>query len=292
VSRTTLERASTPAGWMALRAEAETVEGLVREAFAQCGISSGAAWSQVHQGSCLNIVGRDFFLKFFSPHEDEVRTRELLGLEAFADRLPGPKLLHVGRSDGIAFAVMSRMEGVPLDRAWDELSNATRCDVLRTLGSLIAATSRLAPPPWPLPDASQWWRRNKNDPAVTQLRPELVDEALGDEPPECRTLVHADIKREHLLVTTDGQLSGVVDFGDCELAWPAYELVTIYAEVCRFDPMLVYALEDGYGQRIDMSEVVRASVAHRFHYLAHFQERAKLASSVRELVASLESVET
>jgi hypothetical protein len=73
----------TVGDWHALRGNTEQVAELVSEFLRGLG-TPDTNWSPVASGSCLNVQTGLGFLKIFSPFEDEVETRECLGLQLLA----------------------------------------------------------------------------------------------------------------------------------------------------------------------------------------------------------------
>ena len=267
--------------WEALRADSDQVSQIVSE-FLRCLGIADKNWSPITSGSCLNVRTDSGFLKIFSPFEDEVETRECRALQLLEGFGLVPTIRSKVTTCGLTAVLLDEVVGYRLDTVWHEMDDRQRSRVLEGLGKFCKDMHALASE-WPLPSAQTWWRRNFANPGVTRLPHGLVQEALRGAPPKAAVLVHADLKREHIFVDDAGQLSGIVDFGDTEMAWQDYETVTVALEVCRRDRSALDAFHRGLESELVLPEVLRSAIAHRFAYLAHLAPALAELNKLEEL---------
>jgi aminoglycoside phosphotransferase (APT) family kinase protein len=171
------------------------------------------------------------------------------------------------------YLILRRLDGA----AWVDaaLEVAGKATVARQLGSAIRRLHALPPPLDPI-----WQRDWLAELRVTcverhrgwgLLPAHLIDQIdayLAPPSPE-RRVVHADLHEDHVF-TRDGQLVGLIDWGDAFLADPFYELPALHLGTFRGDRRLLAAFLDGYGWRRDADFAHRAmtmALVHEFKVL-------------------------
>jgi aminoglycoside phosphotransferase (APT) family kinase protein len=197
--------------------------------------------------------------------------------------IPGPALLAEGRLfDDVPpsgqdwswpYLIFRRLDGV----AWADaaLSPVEQEQIARQLGSVVRRLHDLPPPPDPL------WQRDW----LAELRAgcierhrrwgllpaRLVDqiEAYLAPPASERSIVHADLHEDHIFAR-DGQLVGLIDWGDAFLTDPYYELPALHLGTFHGDRRLLAAFLDGYGWQTGPDFAHRAmtmALVHEFKVL-------------------------
>jgi len=194
-------------------------------------------------------VGSTATVKLFAPFwEGDVRAeRAALSLVRDALDVPVPQLVAEGEFEGWPYLVLTWLEGRRLDEAWPELTETERLGVAEELGLLLA---RLHAVPaagaddlvvdWPsflsrqragcaahhrAPGYEAWVA------SMDDFLERAPDPLLGVRRP---VLLHADVTREHLLLSKrNGRwtISGLFDFGDAMVGPREYEFVAACVDV-------------------------------------------------------------
>ncbi len=158
--------------------------------------------------------------------------------EIAAPRLVADGRLFVGREDSWPYLVTSRLGGEPLWRA--ELSPQGRAEFASALGRQMRRVHAL--PAAGVPSAADL-RVLKVAAAAAQssLPAQLVagvDRYLAGLGPIERVLVHGDLVANHLYVA-DGELTGIIDWGDATLTDRHYDLCQLHLDAFAGDKTLL-----------------------------------------------------
>jgi hygromycin-B 7''-O-kinase len=247
------------------------------------------------------LVG-DSVVKFFGEYFDGLECFEiecsvdrafLTGqLEVAVPRLVGDgQLLEDDRS--WHYTIARRLPGA----AWGtlDLSPHIQSRVAGQLGGLIRRVHDLACPSEPV------FRRHQ----VAELRAsaaarhrewgtlaahlvDQIDTYLAP-PSTTRRLIHADLHDEHVLVD-DGQLVGVIDWGDATCADPYYELPSLFLWTFAQQKPLLRVFLQAYGWSMPADFAHRAltmTLIHEFNPLQAVESLAKTAPSLEALASRL-----
>jgi hygromycin-B 7''-O-kinase len=198
------------------------------------------------------LVG-DLVVKIFGPRFEgydccrgELAMHELL---AKHPEIPAPSVVAHGALFGEEwpFLIQERFRGTALRDA------TPTPRVTEQLGRAIARLHALPPPPevrsaarlQKLRAAASVRARGFGMPEhlVAQI-PDYLADALP-----ATTLIHADLTNDHIFIH-DGQLEGVIDWGDAMVADPFYELVPLRCDPPGDDPAWMRGFLDGYGWAI------------------------------------------
>ena len=225
--------------------------------------------SRFTRGSRPVYAAGDLVLKLFPPTSLAKCRLETDLLAAVEGKLPTPtpRVHAAGEHDGWGYVLMSRLPGVRLDIAWNQIPNRERYHLADHLGETIAAMHQVSPPP-----VENWWpddwtafvadRRNRYAarhrelclPAAwaDQLPGFLDDVALASGPP---VLLHTEIRRPHLFaVQAHGgawRLSGLVDFDNAIRGIREYEFVAVGIHMARGDSRFLRRVLTAYGYTRD-----------------------------------------
>jgi len=134
--------------WDALPAEAVLRPGVVR----LCGALGvdPAGLVRFAAGSRPVCAAGDLVLKLYPPLDAGAHRVEAGVLAAVSGALPvaTPVVHAVGEeAGGWGYVLMSRLPGVPLDRAWPELGESDRDRIAEQRGQALAGLHALPPPP-------------------------------------------------------------------------------------------------------------------------------------------------
>jgi hygromycin-B 7''-O-kinase len=249
-------------------------------------------------GSRPVYAAGDLVLKLFPPvtgWPDQRVEARVLAAAAGQLPVPTPRVHASGKHDGWGYLLMSRLPGVPLDTAWDQVPAAGRDRLARQLGESLAALHRLPPPQvndwqpgdWPAFVAGQRAQcvseqRALGLPALwaDQLPGFLDGVALPARPP---VLLHTEVMRQHLLVTEDREgawrLSGLIDFEPAMRGDREYEFVGVGAFVAEGDARFLGQTLTSYGYQPDQlgpdlrRRLLALAILHRYSNLSWWMQR-------------------
>jgi hygromycin-B 7''-O-kinase len=210
-------------------------------------------------------VGDQHVLKLYPSvyrREGEVEHRVLQAVEG---RLPTPtpRVQHVGEFDGWGYVLMDRLHGASLAAAWPRIGQRGRARLAAQLGETLAALHAttspvltwLGPPDWDrfvLQQRTSCLARQRAgglDAAWLAQIPAFLDRVALDRAPRL-ALLHTEVMREHLLVTSDADgwsLSGLVDFEPAMRGAREYEFAAVGLFVSRGDAGFLRRLLTAYG---------------------------------------------
>jgi hygromycin-B 7''-O-kinase len=108
-------------------------------------------------------------------------------------------------------------------------------------------------------------------------------------PPGPARLVHADLTAEHLFVH-DGDLAGIIDWGDAMTTDPHYDLGPLHLGAFGADTTLLGAFLAGYGWHIDNGFArlaMSAATCHRHDLFPDLPPALQRLRTIDELAAAL-----
>jgi hygromycin-B 7''-O-kinase len=212
-------------------------------------------------------VGEQLVLKLY-PHvyQDSYQVERWV-LQAIDRRLPipTPAVEHTGQFEGWSYLLMGRLHGQPLTTAWPHASAAHRHRLAAQLGEVLAALHAITAPELDALGPPDWDRFLAQQRAgcldrqricglpsawLNQI-PAFLDSVTLDPSPR-PVLLHTEVMREHLLVTTDPDgwsLSGLVDFEPAMRGAREYEFAAVGLFVSRGDAGFLRRLLLAYGYR-------------------------------------------
>ncbi|MDI6097133.1 aminoglycoside 3'-phosphotransferase/choline kinase family protein [Actinoplanes sp. NEAU-A12] len=226
----------------------------------------------------------DLVLKLFPQVHVDEHPVETAVLQAVHGRLPipTPRVVGSGERDGWGYVLMSRMPGVPLTEAWNDIPAAGRDRLADDLGQAVAALHALPPPA-----IDDWWPRDWDAFVAGQrtgcverqrdrgLAPEWLEQipaALDvDLTDSRRVLLHTEIMRDHLLVSPEGgwHFSGLIDFEPAMRGAAEYEFVGVGCFVAEGDARFLGRFLRAYGHPADTGFPRRMMAWSLLHYYSN-----------------------
>ena len=255
-------------------------------------------------------LGSTHVLKLFPPPEGayaSIEARTLAAVQA-ALPIPTPRLLAADMLDGWHCLLMTQLHGRRLVGAWPELSTPQRDRMADDLGMAIAALH--AVDITALADFEPRWHEflpAQRDSAVERQRARRLNPSWLERVPEflqtwmppidgCRSLLHTELMREHLLVTVDGSgchLTGLFDFEPAMLGAPEYDFASFGLFVACGDGRFLRRSLLAYGYHPDQLDaalqcrLMAYALLHRYSNLRWYLERlpAQGATSLEQLAS-------
>ncbi|WP_162287878.1 phosphotransferase family protein [Indiicoccus explosivorum] len=253
-----------------------------------------------------NIVykaGGSTVLKLFPPfHEDGFRAEKaVLELLGWAN-VPAetPELLRSSEFEGWPYLLMSFVEGELAIERWERLDRQEKLQYATDLGKLIRAVHRLdASAAGPLPDEWEKFIRKQKDRLAAHHRAAGVPEHLVAEMPAYLEAADLSSKR-HVLLTgeytpfnllmkegADGwRISGLIDFADCFIGNPKYDLLGPILFNFHMEEGLTAAFLEAYGLTLTdrlRRELMALLLIHRFSDLPAYMEGSQAAREADHL---------
>lgn len=254
--------------------------------------------SRTKSSHVVLIADESYVFKFAVPEPlwPSVET-EALALEVAA-KVPGvgARLIgvgHVPELEGMPYLISGFIQGTPIGDSWGRMPKAQRLALSRELGVLVAGLHCVTPSrdvrsQFPglktvlsaarsIRRAKLWAERptrRQRYSASALARLVAGIEALAPEAEEffqslrCETLCHNDLWEEHIRLGPGGQVAGIIDFGDADLAPPEYELLKLHTRVfrgcgeCLAEFLSAYA--QAGGPKLDLGVCRNIAVLHRF----------------------------
>jgi hygromycin-B 7''-O-kinase len=227
--------------------------------------------------------------------------------------LPIPEIVAEGERDGWPYLIITRLEGVLGSEAWPSLPEEQKERVLAQIGEAIAEVQRV--PPGALLDIEPRWdafmcrqiagcRARHERLGLPQKFLDGLDGLLRDAaelipmntPP---VILTGEYIPENFLLANDGgawRLAGLIDFGDMQTGFGAYDLLGPSAFMAAGRPRRVQSLFAGFGySRADMNFALkrrlmalmllhRASDPIRHICIESWQEQANDLVQLQELI--------
>ena len=283
-------------GWDALRKDDAALAAGVAALCTRHGLADLPRVRYASGSLPVYALGSSHVLKLFPPPQQQHASIEARTLAALQGRLPlpTPRLLAAEVQDGWHGVLMSQLPGRRLLDAWPDLSAAERDGMATHLGESLAAlhavdTQALADftPRWHefLPaqqtSAAECQHAPRLDPFWLEQLPDFLSTwmpALGPR----RVLLHTEVMREHLMVSTDAgprRLSGLLDFEPAMLGEPEYEFASVGLFVACGDGRFLSRMLRAYGYRADQLDaalqcrLMAHAMLHRYSNLRWYLER-------------------
>ncbi len=193
------------------------------------------------------FVNDDLVLKLFCPVQYSSYALELALHQGplLASRLFPRVLFHGTSPSGYDCLAFERLSGRPIR----ELNlEALTPEVLESLAELVA-----------------WMHDQPLEPGLLEAG---VVQALDGEPSQ-GCLVHYDLTRDHIYLDGEGNLQGIIDFGDAVLGQPADDFPVLFVDSFACDDRLIEAFTCLYNRcsqkyQIDLDDVVHSLERHPF----------------------------
>jgi hygromycin-B 7''-O-kinase len=231
------------------------------------GFSTDCAIVTLRSQLVFSVAGRHI-IKVFSPEDTDFHKTETVFLKGLQGRLPlrTPELAASGRWDGLPYIIMEQLQGVPLDRIWDDLQPGERDDVMEQLGQGIRCLHSL--PGELLSEAPFEWHAfidhqqaalvanhrafGLEDKWLEMLVPYLGTCPLDAHDPDRIGPLHTELMPEHIFVTGHAgswTISGLIDFEPSMVGHAEYEFAAVGVFLSRGDRCLLRRFLTVYGYR-------------------------------------------
>lgn len=240
-------------------------------------------------GNIVYSIDEKYVLKLFAPfHSKEffIETDILENTDWSSVQIQTPRLVHKGNFDGWNYFLMTRVSGQLLIDVWQEFSLEERHQLARDLGLLIKQMHQLDISSYSfVQDTFDTWIPSQKAQIVehhtkTNLAPHLLNELTGFVesfvPSDEKVLLTGEYTPFNLLVTQmNGKwtLTGLIDFADCFIGDPSYDLLGPILFNYYKEPSLTKAFMESYG--FEMSDSMRVRLMqllllHRFSHLPNY----------------------
>lgn len=255
-------------------------------------------------GSNLLAANQTHIVKIFPPfhlNQWESERRVLPHLQNY--QLPIPELTAEGiREDGWPYVILTRLPGITLESCWPHLEHDDKKGFLHSIGQMMAKVH--AVPVGKLSDLAPEWNDFLNKQrAGCRARHEryhlpkwLLNEVdtyiekqfslLPSEPPVILTGEYTPFN----LLIENGEISGMIDFGDAMIGFREYDLLGPLLFLCGGDRELISALYDGYGYRPDANTSQRLMLLAILHRYSNFPFQIRIDDWVNR-VQSISALE-
>ncbi len=237
-------------------------------------------------------LGGDHVVKLFPPPFRRNCDNERDALRFLAGRLAvaTPALRAFGDLDDWPYLVMSQLPGRRMDEVWPSLGRAARLRLAGRVGAMIAELHALPAGGDTLPFAHIVWDAfidaqragcaarqagRGADPAWVQRIPDFLaslDLADGSSP----VFLHTEVMPDHMLVSDDGRLTGLVDFEPSMIGGREYEFASVGLFFAVGDRELFRTVLDEAGCARDAALSRRLcgyALLHRYSHLGWYLER-------------------
>ncbi len=221
---------------------------------------------------------------FHGEHEAEVVALRTLSAHP---EIPAPTVLAQSDLEGWPYLVQTRMPGTTVRDAWPSLPEPQRRALLAQIGAMLARLHRIPPgglaevvPPWATflaREVAACPERQRRWGVPPHLADEIPSYVRAAGPLDAPALfLHADATPGNLLVSVEGHLCALVDFGDATVGHPEYDLLVPALFLARGDAARLAALFLGYGYapaRLDAAwrrRMTALSLIHRFNDMTRF----------------------
>ncbi len=200
---------------------------------------------QLFEGT--NIVfsyGNDRIIKIYPPFHQEQFTNEVLVLKHLKKKLSvqTPEIEYEGTLSGWPYIITNRLDGVLLEGLWEKLNDENKTILIRELGTLIREVHSLSVDGleaidchWP-----QFISHQINQCVAQHQKTKLPEKLIQQIPSYLKIvkellpviqkpiLLTGEYTPMNLLVTQKNNtwhIAGLIDFGDCMLGLPEYDLL-------------------------------------------------------------------
>ena len=235
-------------------------------------------------------------IKIFPPYHRHQWESEYRSLDFLQNKLsiPIPEFLSKGEYGGSTYVIMSRVEGISLQNVWNAFGHEIKRSLLHNLGRLmkevqaVDASQLTITPDWDMFIALQLsgfkerhqkrgmpeWFMNNVD--------EFVNENLYLLPPELNpVLLTGEYTPFNILVDMQGNITGMIDFGDAMTGYHEYDLLGPVMFLVSGDKELFKALLNGYGythNEINDQLQKRLMVLQVLHRYSDFNAQLRIAN--------------
>lgn len=275
-----------------------------RELASALGLSGAVSRFATGSGPVLG-VGTTHVVKWVADlYVDEVAS-EVLGLGAAEGKLDiaTPDLVDVRRVGTWTAITMTRVLG----KSWFDVkpSLAAQSEAAKAVGASLKTLHGLAMPPcprkvnWPgfvaerLANAQDDQRRRGLAPHLVEEIPEFLSRTgIAEVAQHDVRLLHADLHHHHVMLDDNGVVTGWIDFADCFVGAPAYEMLAPGVYLAQGEAAVVRGLLDGYGdpnlRGKSASWWLAMTLLHRFAHLQWYTQMLGLAEAPKNLDAFAE----
>lgn len=242
-------------------------------------------------GNIVYSIDEKFVLKLFAPYHSKeffIETDVLEKTDWSSVHIQIPQVVHKGEFDGWNFFLMTRVPGHLLIDVWPDFSFEERHQLARDLGLLIKQMHQLdisaysfvenTFDTWIPSQKAQLVEHHTKTKLAPQLLKELPDFVESFVPSDEKVLLTGEYTPFNLLVTqVHGQwtLTGLIDFADCFIGDPEYDLLGPILFHYYKEPSLTKAFIESYGLEMDDSMRVRLMqllLLHRFSHLPNYMD--------------------
>jgi len=255
-----------------VRQDASFWRPYIEEAFKAQELSLEPILAIEDDGTNANFwLGSNKVLKIYTPffHGRETKGVETAVLRCLMSAgFPSPRVIARGELMPLdddwrwPFAVTEKLPGRTLLSLWPDLPFEQKQGFAFQLGDLVRRLHGVVPnsdvsttyqAAWPKGFADFLKRQHqvvaaKAELAVVPLYEEILRLAPTTLAQGWPTILHGDIDGSHILVN-NGQITGLIDFGDAKLGDPLYDFVTIHHDLFDLDPRLFTEFLRGYGMK-------------------------------------------
>lgn len=212
--------------------------------------------------------GSNKVIKIFTPfcHGRESKGMEAATLRCLADsNIPSPRLIARGELMPLdddwkwPYVIIDRLPGQTLASLWPEMPHEQRMGFAFQIGDLLRRLHKVVPTSelsttfqanWPKGFSDFLVRQHQLVSAKSELAViPIYEEILRLSPKTLMSgwgsILHGDLDGSHILVS-NGQISGVIDFGDTKIGDPLYDFVSVHLDLFDHDPRLFAEMLRGY----------------------------------------------
>ena len=254
-----------------------------------------------YSGGSLPVfaLGDQHVVKLFPPPFRRNRDNERDALAYLAGELAvaTPELVAADDIDGWPYLVMSQLPGQRMDEVWPTLGRAQHLRIAAELGALIGELHSLPAAGVALPFAHVVWdafiaaqraacveRQTGRgaDPAWVARIPGFLD-TLDLDDPRPPVFLHTEVMPDHLLVTADGRLAGLIDFEPSMIGAPEYEFASVGLFFAAGDRELLRGVLVAAGHAPDAAlgrRLLGYALLHRYSHLGWYLQRMPPAPGV------------
>lgn len=280
-----------------LKQQPEVFRSLARKILYQHQLSDAPLINFTESTNIVFGYGNNLVIKIYPPFHSEQFKAELLVLKHIEGRLPvrTPKVEHEGTIDGWPYIIMTKLEGTLLEAIWEKLDHSNKIIIIRELGTLIQNMHSL--PTNGLESIDCHWDqfiKYQIEHCVEHHRAvKLPESLLGQLQRYLEPLASSlmEIKKPVLLtgeytpmnflVKNIGgiwHIDGLIDFGDCMLGLPEYDLLGPGAFLIQGDKQLLREFLVSYGYTLDE---LTAKLRHKLTALMLLHKYSNLSIQIR-----------
>jgi hygromycin-B 7''-O-kinase len=217
-----------------------------------------------------------------------------------------PRLIGAGSIEGWPYTVMTCLPGVPMNGVWPGLDKTSRVQTASQLGAVIREWHDATAGTTVVP-ANNWSRfvsdriesslklqrsSSLSDHLMKQISAYLSGTERLVAEPDPAVLLHADFKREHILMSDEGgkwRISGLIDFGDAMHGHAEYDFIKATHSLFPSDRDVLRAFFTSYGEsgvtlsRDGSERMLRWALLHFDTPVAHYMRDGVGSIAVKTL---------